>query len=231
MAWKPAAGLAASLLLLLNLAACAQHEAAPPHAGFVNIASADPTIRVEARYFSSDNFVGRRIDGYQRNAAFLSRQAAEALLRVHADLQSQGLGLKIFDAYRPQRAVDHFARWAADPDDTLMKARYYPDVPKHRLFELGYIAARSGHTRGSTVDLTVIDLASGQELDMGSAWDFFGEISHHDSPLVSRQATANRELLRAAMIRHGFRPYAKEWWHYTLADEPYPDTYFNFAVQ
>lgn len=186
---------------------------------------------LDVRYFSEDNFMGRRVDGYQDDIVLLTNEAAFALIDVQRSLREQGLGLKIFDGYRPQKAVDHFVRWAADPADTLTKSTYYPDLPKDRLFDLGYIARKSGHTRGSTVDLTVVDLDSGQELDMGSHWDFFGEISHHDSPLVDAQATANRNLLRSVMLEHGFSPYANEWWHYTLAKEPFPDRYFDFDVE
>jgi zinc D-Ala-D-Ala dipeptidase len=180
---------------------------------------------------TSDNFVGSPVDGYNRPVILITHQAAIALRDVHTELNTQGLGLKVFDAYRPQKAVDHFVRWAADPADTVTKSKYYPEVPKNRLFELGYIAERSGHTRGSTVDLTIVNLATGVELDMGSPWDFFGEVSHHDSPLVDEEANANRDLLRNVMIRHGFRPYANEWWHYTLENEPYPETYFDFDVE
>jgi D-alanyl-D-alanine dipeptidase len=175
--------------------------------------------------------MGTRVDGYHKAVIMVSKQAAQALSEVQKKLNQQGLGLKIFDAYRPQKAVDHFARWAKDPADILTKRKYYPDLPKGRLFELGYIAEKSGHTRGSTVDLTVVDLKTGAELDLGSPWDFFGEISHHDSPLVNEEATANRNLLRDIMIKHGFEPYAGEWWHYTLADEPFPETYFDFDVE
>jgi D-alanyl-D-alanine dipeptidase len=198
---------------------------------FVYIHENNPDIVLDVRYFSEDNFMGTRVDGYHQAVILVSKQAAHVLSEVQKKLSQQGLGLKIFDAYRPQKAVDHFARWAKDPADILTKRKYYPDLPKGRLFELGYIAEKSGHTRGSTLDLTVVDLKTGAELDMGSPWDFFGEISHHDSPLVNEEATANRNLLRDVMIKHGFEPYAGEWWHYTLADEPFPETYFDFDVE
>ncbi|MEX0976621.1 MAG: M15 family metallopeptidase [Woeseia sp.] len=221
------------LPLLLFLHACSSSPTAPDVArqNFVYLHEFIPGIELDVRYHSSDNFVGSPVDGYDRPVILMTRAAATALRDVHERLNEQGLGLKVFDAYRPQKAVDHFVRWAADPADTLTKRKYYPDVPKNRLFELGYIAEKSGHTRGSTVDLTVVDLATGVELDMGSAWDFFGEISHHDSPLVDAEATVNRNLLRDVMVEHGFKPYAQEWWHYTLANEPYPDTYFDFDVE
>ncbi|HZW60404.1 MAG TPA: M15 family metallopeptidase, partial [Woeseiaceae bacterium] len=190
-----------------------------------------PDIVMDVRYYSTDNFTGARVDGYRRPTLLLSRPAADALADVQAALRARGLGLKVFDAYRPQKAVDRFVRWARDAADTVAKQRYYPAIAKDRLFELGYIAAKSGHTRGSTLDLTVVWLPSGRELDMGSPWDFFGEISHHDSPLVDEAAAANRKLLRDVMVAHGFEPYANEWWHYTLANEPYPETYFDFDVE
>ena len=190
-----------------------------------------PYVVLDVRYFSDDNFMGTRVDGYRKPVVLINKTAGQALSEVQAELRRQGLGLKIFDGYRPQKAVDHFVRWAADPLDTLTKTKYYPELPKDRLFDLGYISARSGHTRGSTLDLTIINIQSGEELDMGSGWDFFGNISHHDSPLVEEQATANRNLLRDLMIKYGFRAITTEWWHYTLQKEPFPDTYFDFDVE
>ncbi|MDZ7642866.1 MAG: M15 family metallopeptidase [Woeseiaceae bacterium] len=221
----------ALVVLVLLAAGCAPPSQNEARGNFVYLGEHIPGIVLDVRYHSSDNFMGTPVDGYERPVILVSEPAAAALAEVQAQLNKRGLGLKVFDAYRPQKAVDHFVRWAADSGDTTMKNRYYPDVPKNRLFELGYIAERSGHTRGSTVDLTIVNLESGEELDMGSPWDFFGEISHHDSPLVDEEATANRELLRGVMVEHGFEPYANEWWHYTLADEPYPDTYFDFDVK
>ena len=219
--------------VLIALQACSPAldpvEVAPKD--FAYLHEAIPNLIIDVRYFSDDNFVGARVDGYRDAVILLSRPAADALAGVQQELNQRGLGVKVFDAYRPQKAVDHFLRWSEDPSDTKTKDRYYPELPKGRLFELGYIARKSGHTRGSTLDLTLVDLFSGEELDMGSPWDFFGEISHHDSPLVDDTATANRNLLRDVMVRHGFLPYANEWWHYTLADEPYPDTYFDFDVE
>ena len=198
---------------------------------FVYVHDVITDVVLDVRYFSADNFVGARVDGYRKPLVLISKTAGQALSEVQTDLREQGLGLKIFDGYRPQKAVDHFVRWAADPEDTLTKSKYYPDLQKDTLFDLGYISAKSGHTRGSTLDLTIINLVSREELDMGSGWDFFGDISHHDSPLVDAQATANRNLLRDVMIKHGFRPAVTEWWHYTLADEPFPYTYFDFDVE
>ena len=202
-----------------------------PDRRFVYIHDAIPNVILDIRYFSDDNFMGTRVDGYRRPVALLSNEAARALIEIQTELNRQGLGLKVFDAYRPQKAVNHFVRWADDPADTLTKAKYYPDLPKDRLFDLGYISRRSGHTRGSTIDLTIVSLSTGAELDMGSPWDFFGEISHHDSPLVGETASTNRDVLRQAMVRHGFRPIVTEWWHYTLENEPFPETYFDFDVE
>ena len=205
---------------------------APP-AGFVDVRQAVPNVVVELRYFSNDNFVGRRVDGYAAARCYASIEAGEALAGVQAELAAFGLGVKIFDAFRPQRAVDHFVRWAEDLADTKMKAQYYPDVDKANLFRDGYIAAKSGHSRGSTVDLTIVSLNAGEpiELDMGTGWDYFGPKSWPSSREVTAQQRANRMLLQSLMVRHGFRPLAEEWWHFTLVNEPFPDTYFDFMVE
>ncbi len=199
--------------------------------GFVYLDDVIPGIKLEMRYYTDNNFTGRRVDGYLKPVCIISKPAAQALKNVQNDLLAFGLELKIFDAYRPQAAVDNFIRWAADVNDTKMKKEYYPDVDKRNLFRDGYIASRSGHTRGSTVDLTIIQSGSGKELDMGGAFDFFGPVSWPDSSQVPAVKRANRLLLRTLMIRYGFNPYEKEWWHFTLANEPYPNTYFNFPVE
>ena len=198
---------------------------------FVYIHEIIPGIQYDIRYYTTDNFMGKQVDGYNNPVALLTREVVIALKKVQENLKKQGLGLKVFDAYRPQKAVDHFIRWANVMEDTLTKRIYYPDIDKKDLFELGYISEKSGHTRGSTLDLTIIDLATKKELDMGSRWDFFGDISHHGTTLISDQQTANRNMLLQVMKKHGFRPYANEWWHYTLEDEPFPDTYFDFDVE
>ena len=217
---------------------------------FVNLADAVPDAILEIRYYSTYNFVGARVDGYLEPVALLTRQAADSLRAVSEDLKKQGYRLKIFDAYRPQCAVDHFVSWAADVNDTLMKPYFYPDVPRDKLFKLGYIAKKSGHTRGSTVDLTLFDMATEKEVDMGGTFDWFGPESHPDfcgnpkngkytgnnsaSP-TNRSITAeqfhNRMILREAMLRHGFKTIESEWWHFTLKNEPFPDTYFTFPVK
>jgi D-alanyl-D-alanine dipeptidase len=186
---------------------------------------------VDVKYYTGDNFVGARVDGYLAPKVILTVEAATALKAVQAYLAPFGLSLKLFDGYRPQRAVDHFVRWAEDLDDTRTKAAHYPDVEKRNLFNDGYIAARSGHSRGSTIDLTIIDKETGEELDMGTPFDFFGLESWPDHAGFTAQVRANRALLRATMILHGFKPYEAEWWHFTLRNEPYPETYFDFPVE
>lgn len=204
----------------------------------VDVRGIEPSIRVDMRYAGSDNFVGTRVEGYEAPVCLLARPAAEALAEVQRSLAHDGLGLLVYDCYRPQRAVDHFVRWAADTADVRTKAQHYPDVPKSRLFEEGYIAERSGHSRGGTVDLTLVrEPAPGEAaeaaapLDMGTPYDFFDPRSHTESPDVGDEALANRLRLREAMEAGGFRNYEAEWWHYTLRDEPYPDTYFNLPVR
>lgn len=218
-------------LLLCLLVSPALRADQPAQDGFVYLDQVLKSARYDVRYAGSDNFVGEPIDGYQKARIILTRQAATALAAVEKDLALSGLALKIFDGYRPQRAVDDFRRWAANPQDLRQKARYYPDLDKPALFRDGYIAQHSGHSRGSTVDLTLVKAQSGEELDMGSPFDFFGPISHHGTALVTVQQTRNRETLRQAMLRHGFEPYSAEWWHYTLKAEPFPTTYFDFPVQ
>ena len=198
---------------------------------FVDVASISPGLIVEARYATAHNFVGVPIDGYERPLCYLTRQAARALAQVVADLEPRGLTLKVFDCYRPERAVAHFVRWARNLRDVKMKAEFYPDVDKSTLFRDGYIAARSGHSRGSTVDLTVARRDGGQELDMGTPFDFFSPRSWPSDRSIGKEAQANRALLAQAMGARGFRAYDKEWWHFTLRHEPYPQSGFDFPVR
>lgn len=198
--------------------------------GFVYITDLMPEVLLDIRYFSTYNFVGERIDGYLAPTAILSLEAALALQKVSDELMAQGYLLKIFDAYRPQKGVNHFVRWAKEVNDTFYKRVFYPNVDKSKLFALNYIASRSGHSRGSTVDLTLVNIITGKELDMGSPFDFFGPVSGHGTQLITKEQTANREVLKSAMIRHGFRISQEEWWHYILVKEPYPNTYFDFDV-
>ena len=199
--------------------------------GFVSVAEAIPDVLLDIRYYSSFNFVGERIDGYEEPVAFLTREAAQALKEVSGDAVKLGLRLKIFDAYRPQKAVDRFMRWADDPTDTRMKEFFYPDMDKKDVIPGGYLARHSGHSRGSTVDLTLFDMATQQDLDMGGTFDFFGELSHPDFPGVTAAQHENRMLLQRLMTAHGFRPLTTEWWHFSLENEPWPDTYFTFPVR
>lgn len=217
--------LGAALLTMLPLAAHALPE------GFVYLTDVAPKVRIEARYAGPDNFVGRPVDGYRANTVILTRPAAEALAAASEELAAFGLGLKVFDGYRPQRAVNHFVRWAADLSDQSTKARHYPNVNKAHLFRDGYIAERSGHSRGSTVDLTLVDLKDGKELPMGTPFDFFGPESWPSYLDLPAEQRAFRALLQQVMVKHGFRPLKEEWWHFTLVNEPYPDTYFDFPVE
>jgi len=187
-------------------------------------------IQTDVRYFSADNFVGEVITGYNAEKILMTLEAALALAAIQIELGERGLGLKVFDAYRPQQAVDDFACWAEDINDTSTKAEYYPNIAKQDLFSLGYIAAQSGHSRGSTVDLTLVELITGDELDMGAPWDLFDPISWPTSLEVSLPQKTNREILREIMLRYGFNPLREEWWHFTLDDEPFPDTYFDFPI-
>ena len=198
--------------------------------GFVLLADFVPGIIQEIRYYSTYNFIGDRIDGYEEPVAILTREGARALKAVAGELNAQGYRLKIFDAYRPATAVKHFVLWGIEDLDQRMKPYFYPDLEKQELFQQGYIAKRSSHSRGSTVDLTLLDMRTGQELDMGSPFDLFSERSHPDCRAVTDEQYENRMFLRTAMLRGGFAPLDCEWWHFTLKDEPYPDTYFEFPV-
>lgn len=236
-------------LCLVSLPTLAS-EALPE--GFVHLHEVAPTINQHMRYAGHHNFIGRPITGYEAASCILTREAAQALAAAQEELAREGLGVRVYDCYRPQRAVDDFARWAADIDDLTMQAEFYPRVDKSLLFELGYIAERSGHSRGSTVDLAIepinqehtaerqpgdalVDCTLPGRVDdgvieFGTGYDCFDIKAHHGAEGISGEASANREMLKDLMIRHGFKPYAEEWWHYTLADEPFPDTYFDFPV-
>ena len=200
--------------------------------GFVVVTDVIPDAILEIRYFSTYNFVGERIPGYVQPVALLTAEAADALKAASDAFLQQGYRIKIYDAYRPQTAVDFFKAWAADLDDVRMKDYFYPELAKSALFDLGYVAEKSGHSRGSTVDLTLVDMHTGQEVDMGGPFDFFGELSHftYTATLTDAQIE-NRTILHDTMVANGFRALETEWWHFTLVDEPYPDTYFDFPVQ
>ena len=240
-----------SVFLGLLLSACATGSDSAP-SGFVHLAESVPDAILEIRYYSTYNFVGDRIDGYEQPTALLTVEAAKALKAVSDDVKKLGYRLKIYDAYRPQRAVTHFMNWAKDTGDIRMKAYFYPNLDKSVLFARGYIAEKSGHSRGSTVDLTLFDMKTEKEVDMGGTFDWFGRESHPDwcgdpdtgkytgefpgntSPSgrkINEAQFRNRMILRKAMMRHGFKPIKEEWWHFTLINEPYPDTYFTHSVK
>ena len=242
-------------VVFLLFASCVQKPVESPEndsSAFVSLTDAVPDAILEIRYYGTYNFVGARIDGYEQPTALITREAGAALRAVSDELVAKGYRLKIYDAYRPQKGVDHFVRWAEDLADTRMKPYFYPDLDKSVLFDQEYIMLKSGHTRGSTVDLTLFDMRTEKEVDMGGTFDWFGPESHPDfcgnpetgeytgdnskSPSVpkrtiTREQFENRMLLRRAMLSHGFKPLDTEWWHFTLADEPFPDTYFTFPVR
>ncbi|SDS00547.1 D-alanyl-D-alanine dipeptidase [Formosa sp. Hel1_31_208] len=199
--------------------------------GFVLVKDIIPDIEVKLSYYSTHNFVGDTIDGYHANTLILTKQSAEALKKVQAELQEQNLCLLVYDGYRPQRAVNHFMRWAKDLNDTIRKHEFYPDVEKRHLFREEYIATRSGHSRGSTLDLTIINGNTNEPLDMGSPYDFFGKESWVDYQGLTNKQKANRQLLQDVMLKYNFRNYPKEWWHFTLRWEPFPKTYFDFEIE
>ena len=221
---------------------------------FVSIGNLDPTIQLDIRYYTANNFTGRKIKGYNNAKCILAKDAAKALVEAQKDAITRGYSIKVYDCYRPQRAVSDFVEWAKDLEDTEMQHRFYPAVPKNELFSRGYIAEKSGHSRGSTMDLTLVPLNTRQpvtvasnnpydcrlqkpgrypdnSIDMGTGFDCFDELAHTDNPNINETARQNRRLLRSIMENAGFVNYDKEWWHYTLKDEPFPDTYFDFPVQ
>jgi zinc D-Ala-D-Ala dipeptidase len=219
-------------LLIASVAAPRPAAGAPLPAGFVYADEAVPGLRTEVRYASSHNFLGRPAAGYLAPRVILTRPAAEALARVQARLRPFGLGLKVFDGYRPQRAVDDFVRWSREPDDPASKAEFYPDVPKEKVIPLGYVASRSSHSRGSTVDLTIVALdGDGAELDMGGRFDLFSPRSAGRFQGIPAAPRAHRLLLRVLMVDAGFVPHEQEWWHFTLRDEPYKERAFDFPVE
>ena len=220
-----------SLIIIFIVLISSQINSQTLPQGFSYVSEIDTTIKKELRYSTSNNFIGQPIDGYIKDILIISTPAAKALKKIQTKLMLSGLSLKIFDAYRPQQAVDHFVRWAEAVNDTLMKQYYYPDVKKLDLFRRGFIASKSGHTRGSTVDLSIVDVKTNKELDMGSSYDFFGEASHPFFKNITPNQKKNRMLLRNIMIKNGFTPYDNEWWHFTLKEEPYPTTYFNFTIE
>ena len=199
--------------------------------GFVLVSDIIPDVVLDIRYYTTYNFLGERVDGYEEPVALMTREAAYALKKVSDEAISKGYRLKIFDAYRPQCAVDHFVRWADKVRELAMKDYFYPGIDKKRLFEDGFVALKSGHSRGSTVDLTLLDMATQKDLDVGGTFDYFGSLSWaENTENITQEQASNRKMLRDMMISHGFHPLDEEWWHFTLDNEPYPDTYFTFPV-
>lgn len=219
---------------------------------FVYLSDIDPTIIQSTRYYTENNFLARVVNGYQSKEMMCTKSAAEALKLVQGEMNSKGYNLVVYDAYRPQRAVDDFIKWSKDSKDQAAKLYYYPYIDKENVFELGYVAKKSSHSRGSTFDLSIIPLqnevtpikayirtlTNGQEIyflddgsvDMGASFDLFHEISHHGTNLITKEQEQMRNLLKDTMKKYGFNEYQEEWWHYTLSNEQYPDTYFNFVV-
>ena len=217
-----------ALSVIVLAAGCRSVTPEMDSSDFVSIGEEIPDLILEIRYYSTYNFVGDRIDGYEAPVALMTKEAAAALKTASDNLVEKGYRLKIFDAYRPQTAVNHFIRWAEEVDDVRMKQYFYPDVDKSRLFELGFICAKSGHSRGSTVDLTLFDMTTEREVDMGGTFDWFGQESYPDYENITDEQKALRKLLSDTMVEAGFKTLDTEWWHFTLADEPFPDTYFDF---
>jgi len=242
------------VLILIQFSTISYSENNTPE-GIVDIQKVIPEILLDIRYYGPHNFLGEKVDGYMAPKCLLTRQAAECLAKVQKELGQFSLSLKIYDCYRPQRAVDHFVRWAKDIDNSKTKKEFYPTVDKRNLFIDGYIDSKSGHSRGSTVDLTIVplpvsrqqDYIPGEKLsecylptakrfgdnsiDMGTGFDCFHELSNTLNKNIANQQKINRLLLKTLMEKHGFRNYDKEWWHYTLNNEPYPNTYFDFVVE
>lgn len=227
------------LLIAVSLLAFFSCRAKGPQDGFVLVTDVIPDAMLDIRYYCTFNFIGDRIPGYGHPVAMLTRQAADSLKAVSDELLAKGYRIKIYDCYRPQKAVDYFMEWAQDTLDTRMKEYFYPELDKSVLVPQQYVARKSSHTRGSTVDLTLFDMSTRQDVDMGCTFDYFGIASHPDVlpgqeigavPPITEEQYRNRMILREVMLAHGFKPYDCEWWHFTLADEPYPDTYFDFDL-
>ena len=223
-----------TIVFLLNVGSvstCLAGISATDSTGFVVLTDIVPDAIMEVRYYTLYNFIGDRVRGYEEPVALVTRETAYALREVNNELMPLGYTIKVFDAYRPQMAVDHFVEWAKDLNDVRMQSYFYPEEKKANLFAHGYIASRSGHSRGSTVDLTLYDLRNQCDVDMGGTFDYFGYRSHPDYPNITDRQKKNRQLLRSVMLKHGFRGIDTEWWHYTLNNEPYPNQYFNFTVK
>ncbi|HBK70171.1 MAG TPA: peptidase M15 [Flavobacteriaceae bacterium] len=219
------------LFIGISTTTYAQKESGTLPDGFVYVKNEIPNLRSDLRYYSTNNFIGKPIDGYLKPKCILTKEATAALKKVQKEFERLGFGLMIFDAYRPQRAVSQFVKWAQDSTDTKMKEQYYPNIDKKDLFKEEYIATKSGHSRGSTVDLTIVSLKTGHILDLGSSFDLFDEKSAVNYKNITKNQRSIRLMLQRRMVKHGFKPHDKEWWHFTLKKEPYPDTYFDFSIE
>ena len=198
---------------------------------FVKVTDIINNVILEIRYYSSYNFVGERIDGYKAPVAYLTKEACNALKEASDYFNKLGYVIKIYDCYRPQKAVDHFVRWVNDVNDIKMKDCFYPNIDKNRLFIDGFISKHSGHSRGSTVDLTLVNMKTGKEIDMGGVFDYFGELSHPDYKQITNEQYNNRMFLQDVMKKYGFKSITTEWWHFTLINEPFKDKYFDFDIE
>ncbi len=221
----------AVLFIGISIQTNAQKESGSLPEGFVYVKNVIPKLRTDLRYYSSNNFIGKPIDGYDKPKCILTKDAADALKKVQDEFEKLGFGLLVFDAYRPQRAVNQFVRWSQDSTDTKMKDQFYPNIDKKDLFTEEFIATKSGHSRGSTVDLTIVSLNTGHILDLGSSFDLFDKKSAVNYTKITKNQHSIRLMLQRRMVKHGFKPYEKEWWHFTLEKEPYPDTYFDFSIE
>lgn len=222
--------------------------------GFVYLYDIDPSIQVDLRYAGQDNFLGKKVNGYNSDKSIiLTKQSAQALKKAQEIFNKDGFSIVVYDAYRPQRAVDDFVNWAKDVNNQKMKTFFYPRVDKAKLFEIGYIFEKSSHTRGSTIDLSIIELKKklypikaisrklnddfkilyldDGTLDMGSSFDLFDQVSHYNNELISPEHKLHRTYLKLVMESCGFKSYSEEWWHFTLANEPFPDKYYNFVIE
>lgn len=219
------------LILILFSTSLLANDSQTKKVTLVNVSDFDKSIMVEMKYLTTDNFVGSVIDGYLANKCLMTKEAAIALAKAQKLAQKQNFSLLVHDCYRPQRGVDHFIRWSKNPEDIKTKQRYYPNIKKNLLFKLGYIAEKSGHSRGSTVDLTLYDLQNKKSLEMGTIYDFLDPLSNTENPKVDKEALSNRQILVNIMDQAGFKNYSKEWWHYTLRDEPNKEIYLNQVVK
>jgi D-alanyl-D-alanine dipeptidase len=219
------------IFLLFSIPLCNASVSSTDSSGFVVLTDVVPEAIVELRYYTLYNFIGDRIRGYEEPVCLVTREAASALKNVNNEFLPLGYTIKVYDAYRPQMAVDHFVEWSRNLNDTRMQNYFYPEESKADLFAHGYISSKSGHSRGSTIDLTIYDLRNDCDVDMGGNFDYFGYRSYPDYPYITDQQKKNRQLLRSIMLKHGFRGIDTEWWHFTLIQEPYPYTYFTFPVK